>query len=66
MLIEGVGRLGAEVAVFQVEVESADAERAADAGELRASPDRLGGVVFNGFILVPWGRASGAVVGWQN
>ena len=52
MLIEGVGGLGAKVSVLQVEVEGADAVRAADAGELRASLDLLGGVVSHGLILV--------------
>ena len=45
MLIEGVGGLGAEVAVLKVEVKRADAVRAADAGELRTALDPLGCVV---------------------
>ena len=45
MLIEGVGGLGAEVAVLEVEVKRADAVRAADAGELRTALDPLGCVV---------------------
>ena len=45
MLIEGVGGLGAEVAVLEVEVKRADAIRAADAGELRTALDLLGCVV---------------------
>jgi hypothetical protein len=45
MLIEGVGGLGAEVAVPEVEVKCTDAVRATDAGELRTAFDPLGCVV---------------------
>lgn len=45
MLIEGVGGLGAEVAVLRVEVKRADAVWAADAGELQTALDPLGCVV---------------------
>ena len=61
MLIEGVGGLGAEVAVPEVEVKSADAVRAADAGELRAAFDSLGSVVSQSLIVTPKRRANGAL-----
>ena len=53
MLIDGTGGLRAEVAVLEVEVKRADAVRAADAGELRASLDALGSVVSHPFIVGP-------------
>ena len=55
-MIEGVGGLGAEVAVLEVEVKRADAVRAADAGELRASLDPLGSVVSHHLIVSPGGE----------
>ena len=53
MLIEGVGGLGAKVAVFGVEVKRTDAVRAADAGELRTAIDPLGFVVSHNLIVGP-------------
>jgi hypothetical protein len=53
VLIERVGGLGAEIAVLEVEVKRADAVRAADAGELRASLDPLGSVVSHNLIVSP-------------
>lgn len=53
MLIKGMGGLGAEVAVLEVEVKRADAVGAADAGELRASLDPLGSVVSHNLIVGP-------------
>lgn len=61
MLIEGVGGLGAEVAVLEVEVKRADAVGAADAGELRASLDPLGRVVSHNLIVSPTRRRNGAL-----
>ena len=61
MLIEGVGGLGAEVAVPEVEVKSSDAVRAADAGELRAGLGPLGSVVSHNLIVSPRRRANGAL-----
>jgi hypothetical protein len=63
MLIEGVGGLGAEVAVLEVEVKRADAVRAADAGELHATLDPLGCVVSHNPIVSP--RASGNGALWS-
>ena len=63
MLIEGVGGLGAEVAVLKVEVKRADAVRAADAGELRTALDALGCVVFHNLIVSPRKRGNGALGG---
>ena len=60
MLIEGVGGLGAEVAVLEVEVKRADAVRAADTGELRASLDPVCSVVSHDLIVSPSRRGSGA------
>jgi hypothetical protein len=60
MLIEGVGSLGAEVAVPEVEVKRADAVRAVDAGELRASLDPVCSVVSHDLIVSPSKRGSGA------
>jgi hypothetical protein len=66
VLIEGAGGLGAKVTVLEVEVERADAVRAADAGELHASLDPLGGVVSHGLIVVSGGEgAESTVVGWR-
>jgi hypothetical protein len=59
VLIERAGGLGAKVTVLEVEVERADAVRAADAGELHASLDPLGGVVSHGFDCSLWRRGSG-------
>ena len=53
MLIEGMGGLGAKVAVFEVEVKRADAVRAADASELRTALDPPGCVVTHNLIVVP-------------
>jgi hypothetical protein len=61
MLIEGVGGLGAEVAILEVEVKRADAVRAADAGELRAALDPLGSVVSHFLIVSPRRRGNGAL-----
>ena len=61
MLIEGMGGLGAEVAVLEVEVMRADAVRAAHACELRASLDPLGSVVSHNLIVSPWTRGNGAL-----
>lgn len=61
MLIEGVGGLGAEVAILEVEVKCADAVRAADAGELRAALDPLGSVVSHFLIVSPRRRGNGAL-----
>jgi hypothetical protein len=61
MLIEGVGGLGAEVAVLEFEVKRADAVRAADAGELRASLDPVCSVVSQDLIVSPRRRGSGAL-----
>ena len=61
MLIEGVGGLGAEVAVLEVEVKRADAVRAADAGELRTALDPLGCVVTHNLIVSPRTRGNGAL-----
>jgi hypothetical protein len=58
MLIEGVGGLGAEVTILEVEVKRADAMRAADAGELRASLDPLGSVVSHDLIVSPRRRGA--------
>lgn len=58
VLIDGVGGLGAEVAVLEVEVEGEDTVRAADAGELHASLDPLGVVVSHGLIVVPGGEGA--------
>lgn len=52
MFIEGVGCLGAEVAVFRVEVEGADTVRTMDASELNAFLEPLGGVLSHGLIVV--------------
>ena len=60
MLIQGVGGLGAEVAVLEVEVKRANAVRAADAGELRASLDSVCSVVSHDLIVSPSRRGSGA------
>ena len=60
MLIEGVGGLGAEVAVLEVEVKRADAVRAADASELRASLDPVCSVVSHDLIVSPSRRGRGA------
>ena|SRR5579862_3553652 len=60
MLIEGVGGLGAEVAVLEVEVKRADVVRAADAGKLRASLDPVCSVVSHDLIVSPRRRGSGA------
>ena len=59
--IEGSGGLSAEVAVPEVEVDCADAVRAADAAELYASLDPLGSVVSHGLIVSPRGRGNGAL-----
>jgi len=61
MLIEGVGGLGAEVAVFEVEVKRADAMRAADASELHTALDPLGCVVTHNLIVSPRTRGNGAL-----
>ena len=61
MLIEGVGGLGAEVAVLEVEVKRADAVRAADAGELHTTLDPLGCVVSHNLIVSPKTRGNGAL-----
>ena len=62
MLIEGVGGLGAEVAVLEVEVKRADAVRAADAGELCTTTlDPLGCVVSHNLIVSPGTRGNGAL-----
>ena len=58
VLIEGVGGLGAEVAVLEVEVEGADTVRAMDANELNASLDPLGGVLSHSLIVVPAGEGA--------
>ena len=57
-MIEDMGGLSAEVAVLEVEVQRADAVRAADAGELRASLDPLGSVVFHHLIVSPRGEGT--------
>ena len=56
MPIEGGCCLSAEVAVPKVEVDGADAVRAADAGELYGSFDPLGSVVCHGLIESPRGK----------
>ena len=61
MLIEGVGGLGAEVAVLEVEIKRADAVRAAHAGELRTTLDPLGCVVSHNLIVSPRTRGNGAL-----
>ena len=61
MLIEGVGGLGAEVAILEVEVKRADAVRAADADELRTTLDPLGCVVSHNLIVSPRTRGNGAL-----
>jgi hypothetical protein len=61
MLIEGVGGLGAEVAILEVEIKRADAVRAADAGELRAALDPLGGVVSHNLIVSRRRKGNGAL-----
>jgi hypothetical protein len=61
VLVEGVGGLRAEVAVLEVEVKRADAVRAADAGELRAALDPLGGVVSHNLIVSPRRRGNGVL-----
>ena len=61
MLIEGLGGLGAEVAVLEIEVKRADAVRAADAGELRTALDPLGCVVSHKLIVGPRTRGNGAL-----
>jgi hypothetical protein len=61
MLIEGVGGLGAEVTVLEVEVKRADGVRAADAGELRTALDPLGCVVSHNLIVRPRTRGNGAL-----
>jgi hypothetical protein len=55
--IDGGGGLGAEVAVMEVEVESADVVGAAGAGELHASLYAGDGVVsLHSFSVVFWPR----------
>jgi hypothetical protein len=53
MPIDGRSRLGAEVAVPGVEIECAGAVFAADAPELHATLDPIGGVVSHGLIVAP-------------
>lgn len=61
MLIEGVGSLGAEVAVLEVEIKRADAVGAADALELRAAIDPLGSVVSHNLIVGRRRKGNGAL-----
>jgi hypothetical protein len=61
MLIEGVGSLGAEVAVLEVEIKGTDAVRAADARELRAALDLLGCVVSHNLIVGRRRKGDGAL-----
>jgi hypothetical protein len=61
VLIEGGGGLSAQVAIPEIEVEGADAVRAADAGELQASHDSLGRVISHGWIVTRRWRGDGAL-----
>ena len=52
MLIQGVGGLGAEVAILDVEVKRTDSVLAVDTLEKYSTFDPIGGVVSHGLIVV--------------